>query len=139
MMRRREFIAGLGSTAACPLVTRAQQTALPVVGLLQGRTPEAAEPLTMAFQKGLSEAGFEAVYGTEEKCRAVVIASRWSNGFECPVCGGRSYSTVKTRGLFQCSTCRRQTSPIAGTIFASTHLSLRLWFRAMYHLSLIHI
>jgi len=28
------------------------------------------------FQKGLSEASFEAVYGTEEKCRAAVIASR---------------------------------------------------------------
>ena len=31
--------------------------------------------------------------------------------------------------------CRRQTSPIAGTIFASTHLPLRLWFRAIYHLT----
>jgi hypothetical protein len=24
------------------------------------------------FQKGLSEAGFEALYGTEEKCRAAI-------------------------------------------------------------------
>src|SRR5208283_1980577 len=84
------------------------------------------------FQKGLSEAGFEAVYGTEEKCRAAVIASRWPNGFECPACGDRGYCEVKTRGLFQCSACRHQASPIAGTIFASTHLPLRLWFRAMY-------
>src|SRR5580700_3788199 len=37
--------------------------------------------------------------------------------------------------LFQCNACRHQTSPIAGTIFASTHVSLRLWFRAMYHLT----
>ena len=29
----------------------------------------------------------------------------------------------------------RQTSSIAGTIFASTHLPLRLWFRAIYHLT----
>ena len=42
------------------------------------------------FQKGLSEAAFEAIYGTEEKCRSVVIASRWPNGFECPACGGRA-------------------------------------------------
>jgi len=42
---------------------------------------------------------------------------------------------VKTRGLFQCSACRRQTSLIAGTIFASTHVPLRLWFRAMYHVT----
>ena len=87
------------------------------------------------FQKGLSEAGFDALYGTEEKCRAVVIASRWPNGFECPACGGRTYSEVKTRGLFQCSSCRRQTSPIASTIFASTNLPLRLWFCAMYHVT----
>jgi hypothetical protein len=87
------------------------------------------------FQKGLSEAEFEAVYGTEEKCRAVVIASRWPDGFECPMCGGRTYSEVMTRGLFQCSACRRQTSPTAGTIFASTHVPLRLWFCALYHLT----
>ena len=42
---------------------------------------------------------------------------------------------VTTRDLFQCTACRRQTSPIAGTIFASTKLPLRTWFRAMYHLT----
>ena len=87
------------------------------------------------FQKGLSEPAFEQLYGTEEQCRAIVIASRWPNGFECPVCGGRQYSVVTTRDLYQCAKCRRQTSPIAGTIFASTHLPLRLWFRAIYHLT----
>src|SRR5690242_21492007 len=72
------------------------------------------------FQKGLSEPAFEQQYGTEEQCRAIVIELRWPEGFECPACGGRAHSLVKTRGLFQCSTCRRQTSPIAGTIFAAT-------------------
>ena len=87
------------------------------------------------FQKGLSEAEFDALYGTEEKCRAVVIASRWPTGFECPACGGRVYCELRSRWLFQCNACRRQTSPIAGTIFASTHVPLRLWFHAMYHLT----
>lgn len=87
------------------------------------------------FQKGLSEAAFEELYGTEAKCRAVVMKGRWPNGFECPVCGGTSYSEVTTRGLFQCSACRRQTSLIAGTIFAATKVALRVWFRAMYHLT----
>ena len=87
------------------------------------------------FQKGLSEPAFERLYGTEEQCRAVVVAARWPDGFECPACGGREHSLVKTRGLFQCTACRRQTSPIAGTIFAATKLPLRTWFRALYHLT----
>jgi hypothetical protein len=49
--------------------------------------------------------------------------------------GGRTYSEVTSRGLFQCSACRHQTSPIAGTNFASTHPPLRVWFRVMYHLT----
>lgn len=87
------------------------------------------------FQNGLSEAAFDALYATEEKCRAVVIASCWPDGFECPACGGRAYCELRARRLFQCNACRRQTSPLAGTIFASTHVPLRLWFRAMYHLT----
>jgi hypothetical protein len=38
-MRRREFIAGLGSEAAWSVVARAQQAALPVIGLLQLERP----------------------------------------------------------------------------------------------------
>ena len=90
---------------------------------------------SVQFQKGLSEAGFEELYGTEAKCRAAVVAWRWPDGFECPVCGGASHSEISTRGLFQCRACRRQTSPTAGTIFAATKVPLRTWLRAMYHLT----
>ena len=87
------------------------------------------------FQKGLSEPEFERRYGAEEQCRDAVVASRWPNGFVCPQCGATEHCLVTSRDLYQCSACRRQTSPIAGTIFASTKLSLRLWFRAIYHLT----
>jgi transposase-like protein len=87
------------------------------------------------FQKGLSEAGFDELYGTEDKCRDAVFGWRWPSGFECPVCGGRKHSIIKTRALYQCTGCRRQTSLIAGTIFAATKAPLRTWFRAMYHLT----
>ena len=44
------------------------------------------------FQKGLSEAVFDDLYGTDEKCRAAVMQWRWPNGFECPACGGTTHS-----------------------------------------------
>jgi hypothetical protein len=87
------------------------------------------------FQKGLSEAEFTRFYGTEPQCRAIVIAARWPDGFICPACGGGQHSLVTSRDLFQCTACRRQTSPIAGTIFASTKLPLQTWFRAMSHMT----
>ena len=86
------------------------------------------------YQKGLSEAEFDRRYGSEEQCRAAVVKWRWPDGFVCPDCGGRRHSLVNTRALYQC-TCRRQTSLTAGTIFAATKLSLRSWFRALYHLT----
>ena len=36
------------------------------------------------------------------------------------------------RQLFQCNACRKQTSVKAGTIFASSKLPLRIWFKAIY-------
>jgi transposase-like protein len=87
------------------------------------------------FQKGLSEAQFAVLYGTEDQCREAVMRWRWPSGFVCPVCAGKHYSFVKTRALYQCTACRRQTSLIAGTIFAATKAPLCTWFRAMYHLT----
>jgi hypothetical protein len=87
------------------------------------------------FQKRLSEPEYERRYGTEEQCREAVIAARWPQGFQCPGCGSQRHSMVTTRELFQCSDCRLQTSPIAGTVFASTKLPLRTWFRALYHMT----
>jgi putative ABC transport system substrate-binding protein len=55
MIRRREFIAGLGSAAAWPVLVRAQQPAMPVIGYL---TPETEVNLAAAFRAGLSETGF---------------------------------------------------------------------------------
>jgi putative tryptophan/tyrosine transport system substrate-binding protein len=56
-MRRREFIAGLGA-AASPVVARAQQATLPVVGYLISSTFEAMRTSIDAFNRGLGEVGY---------------------------------------------------------------------------------
>ena len=86
---------------------------------------------SVQFQKGLSEAGFEELYGTEAKCRAALFAWRWPEGFVCPVCGGREGTRLSTRPKIQCASCRHQTSSTAGTIFAGTKLPLTRWFLAI--------
>ena len=90
---------------------------------------------SVQFQKGLSKAEFEQPYGTEATCREALFRWRWPEGFECPICGERRHSEVRSRQLFQCSRCRRQTSLTAGTIFAATKVPLRTWFRALYHVT----
>jgi ABC-type uncharacterized transport system substrate-binding protein len=56
-MRRREFIMLIGGAAAWPLAARAQQPAMPVVGLMAGSSPGALRQQVAAFRDGLKETG----------------------------------------------------------------------------------
>jgi putative tryptophan/tyrosine transport system substrate-binding protein len=73
MIKRREFIAGLGSAAAWPLAAQAQPAPVPIIGVLNGRQPDAfADRWVAAFQQGLADAGF--IVG-----KNVSIEFRWAN------------------------------------------------------------
>ena len=55
-MQRREFITFIGSTVAWPLAARAQQPAMPVIGVLSVGSP--IPDLDAAFERGLAERGY---------------------------------------------------------------------------------
>ncbi len=82
--------------------------------------------------KGLSEAEFQAAFGTEARCRAVLERLRWPQGFLCPACGHAGRAWLGERRLYQCNRCKHQVSLTAGTIFHATKLPLTTWFLAIH-------
>jgi putative ABC transport system substrate-binding protein len=72
MIGRREFVAGLGSAAAWPVVGRAQQ-ATPVIGFLHSASAAGTTKFVAAFRRGLAEAGY--IEGQN-----IAVEYRWGEG-----------------------------------------------------------
>jgi ABC-type uncharacterized transport system substrate-binding protein len=73
-MRRRAVVSFLGgATALWPLAVRAQQTAMPAIAFMSGRSPEDSSYVVAAFRQGLAEAGFV-------ERQNIAIEFRWAQG-----------------------------------------------------------
>ena len=55
---RRAFIAALGGAAAWPIVARAQQSVVPVVGCLMNASPGESDYVVVPFRQGLADTGY---------------------------------------------------------------------------------
>jgi putative tryptophan/tyrosine transport system substrate-binding protein len=71
-VKRRTFIAGLGTAAAWPIATQAQR-AIPTIGFLHPQSPDTSHEVMVAFNRGLAETGY--VEG-----RNVAIKYHWAEG-----------------------------------------------------------
>jgi ABC-type uncharacterized transport system substrate-binding protein len=111
-MRRREFIKLLGGAAAnWPLVARAQQPAMPIIGYLDSRSPEAVENRLRGFRQGLKEAGY--IEGEN-----ITIVYRWADDQmdRLPLLAAdlvsRSVSAIITAGVPSTSAAKAATTTI---------------------------
>ena len=73
-------------------------------------------------------------FADEQACRDYLAKLRWPDGFRCPACQAQDH-WLTDRALRHCRSCGRQTSVTAGTLFADTHLPLRLWFEALWQVT----
>lgn len=78
---------------------------------------------------------FEERFSTEKACRDYLAQLRWPDGFSCPRCNSQRYWQKSRNNVFECTSCRHQTSVTVGTLFEGTRKPLRLWFRTMWFIT----
>lgn len=75
--------------------------------------------------------GFLDTFSTEESCRQYIASLRWNNSFVCLHCASHTGWKIR-RNKLRCSSCHRDISVTAGTVFERTHIPLRMWFQAVW-------
>jgi transposase-like protein len=69
-----------------------------------------------------------ALFGTEDKCRELLVRLRFPEGPQCLRCKGSVVKLDTAKQLFYCKDCDYQFSVTSGTVFNDSHLPLGKWF-----------
>jgi transposase-like protein len=75
---------------------------------------------------------FNERFHDDAACRAYLESIRWPEGPHCPRCPQARVWKMKAP-FYRCAACGHDFTVTAGTLFADTHLPLRLWFQAMWY------
>ena len=90
------------------------------------------EDMWRSFPKTATE--FEAMFPDDEACRRYLIDVRWGGRPRCGKCDREDVWEL-SNGRFECRRCGHQTSVTAGTVLHKTRKPLRMWFRAIWEMS----
>ena len=82
------------------------------------------------YPRNLGE--FRRRFPDDAACLGYLVETRWPDGFRCPACGADGAWVLGQRRLWECRSCRRQTSVTAGTVLHRSRLPLTSWFTAAY-------
>ena len=91
------------------------------------------DDLWREFPKTATE--FDERFATEEDCRAYWIKARWGGKPACARCSGTRMWTIRSGTTFECAQCGHQTSLTSGTVLEKTRKPLKMWFRAIFEIS----
>lgn len=75
---------------------------------------------------------FRDLFRDESTCRAYLEQMRWPKGVSCPRCAQLKIWKMAPP-FYRCSDCGYDFTVTVGTLFADTHLPLRLWFEAIWY------
>jgi len=90
------------------------------------------------FTKQMTTSEFEALFPTDDACKAYLVRRRWPDGvIRCPRCTSeRTYALANRPFHWECPDCRKggayRFSVLVETIFEDTKIGLRQWFKVIY-------
>jgi hypothetical protein len=96
-------------------------------------TAQLPDDLWQDFPKTATD--FEARFATEQDCRAYWSKARWGDTPACAKCHGTRVWPIRKGTWFECAACHHQTSLTSGTLLDRTRKPLKVWFRAVFEIS----